>query len=61
MFEREELLKAFKLSQSDSTISFDDVESEVHRVDLEQLGEENYAPRAFKLAARGACATRPTC
>ena len=34
----------------DATISFDDVETEVYRVDLEQLGEENYAPKAFKLA-----------
>ena len=48
--EREELLKDFRLSQGDATISFDDVETEVYRVDLEQLGEENYAPKAFKLA-----------
>ncbi len=52
LFEREELLKEFRLSQGDATISFEDVETEVYRVDLEQLGEENYAPRAFKLAAR---------
>lgn len=52
LFEREELLKDFRLSQGDSTISFEDVETEIYRVDLEQLGDENYAPRAFKLAAR---------
>ena len=52
VFEREELLKEFRLSQSDATISFEDVETEVYRVDLEQLGQEDYAPRAFKLAAR---------
>lgn len=52
LFEREELLKEFRLSQADATISFEDVETEVYRVDLEQLGEENYAPRAFKMAAR---------
>lgn len=51
LFEREELLKNFRLSQGDATISFEDVETEVYRVDLEQLGNENYAPRAFKLAA----------
>jgi type III restriction enzyme len=51
IFEREELLKDFRLSQGDATISFDDVETEVYRVDLEQLGDENYAPKAFKLAA----------
>jgi type III restriction enzyme len=49
-FEREELLKDFRLSQGDATISFEDVETEVYRVDLERLGEENYAPKAFKLA-----------
>jgi type III restriction enzyme len=49
-FEREELLKDFSLSQGDGTISFDDVETTVYRVDLEQLGSENYAPKAFKLA-----------
>lgn len=52
VFEREELLKEFRLSQADASISFEDVETEVYRVDLEQLGDENYAPRAFKLAAR---------
>jgi type III restriction enzyme len=52
VFEREELLKEFRLSQADATISFEDVETEVYRVDLEQLGDENYAPRAFKLVAR---------
>ena len=52
LFEREELLKEFRLSQGDATISFEDVEADVYRVDLEQLGDENYAPRAFKLAAR---------
>ena len=51
LFEREELLKEFRLSQGDATISFEDVETEVYRVDLEQLGDEDYAPRAFKLAA----------
>lgn len=52
LFEREELLKNFRLSQGDATISFEDVDTEVYRVDLEKLGHDNYAPRAFKLAAR---------
>ena len=52
LFEREELLKEFKLSHGDSAISFEDVETEVYRVDLEQSGDENYSPRAFKLGAR---------
>jgi type III restriction enzyme len=33
-------------------MSFEDVESEVYRVDLEQAGDANHAPRAFKLAAQ---------
>lgn len=52
LFEREELLKEFRLSQADATISFEDVATEVYRVDLEQLGDEDHAPRAFKLAVR---------
>lgn len=52
LFEREELLKGFHLSKADTNISFEDVETEVYRVDLEKLGEENYAPRAFKFAVR---------
>lgn len=52
LFEREELLKEFRLSQGDATISFEDVDAEVYRVDLEQQGDEDYAPRAFKLATR---------
>ena len=52
LFEREELLKVLRLSQADSTISFEDVETEVYRLDLERLGDEDYAPRAFKLAVR---------
>ena len=51
LFEHEELLKDFKLSQSDATIAFHDVDSEVYRVDLEKLGDADYAPRAFKLTA----------
>lgn len=51
LFERDELLKDFKLSQADANISFEDVESEMYRVDLEQLGDQNYAPKPFKIDA----------
>lgn len=51
LFERDELLKDFKLSQADANISFEDVEAEMYRVDLEQLGEQNYAPKPFKIDA----------
>lgn len=49
LFEREELLKEFRLSLQDATISFEDVETAIYRVDLEQLGDDDYTPRAFKL------------
>jgi type III restriction enzyme len=53
LLERDELLKNFKLSQADSNISFEDVESEMYRVDLEMQGAQNYAPKPFKLDAAG--------
>ena len=53
LFERDELLKNFKLSQADGNISFDDVETEMYRVDLEVQGEQNYAPKPFKMDAAG--------
>lgn len=51
LFERDELLRDFKLSQADANISFDDVSTEIYRVDLEQLGDHNYAPKPFKIDA----------
>lgn len=51
LFERDELLKGFKLSQADGNISFEDVASEMYRVDLEQVGDQNYAPKPFKVDA----------
>jgi len=53
LFERDELLKDFKLSQADGNISFEDVAAEMYRVDLEQLGDHNYAPKPFKIDAAG--------
>lgn len=49
LFERDLLLKAFKLSQADSVISFEDVETEMYRVDLEEIGDENYKATPFKI------------
>jgi type III restriction enzyme len=51
LFERDLLLKDFKLSQADATISFEDVETEMYRVDLEQIGDENYKATPFKVNA----------
>jgi type III restriction enzyme len=50
-FERDELLRDFKLSQADGNISFEDVSAEIYRVDLEKLGDQNYAPKPFKIDA----------
>jgi len=49
IFERDLLLKAFKLSQADSVINFEDVETEMYRVDLEEIGDENYKATPFKI------------
>lgn len=49
LFERELLLKDFKLSQADANISFEDVETEMYRVDLEEIGDENYKATPFKV------------
>jgi len=53
LLERDELLKTFNLSQADSNISFEDVAAEMYRVDLEELGDQNYAPKPFKIDAEG--------
>lgn len=51
IFEHNELLKDFKLSQADANISFEDVEAEMYRIDLEKIGDQNYAPKPFKMDA----------
>lgn len=53
LFERDELLKEFKLSQADSNVGFEDVQVEMYRVDLEMLGDHNYSPKPFKIDAAG--------
>lgn len=49
LLERDSLLKEFKLSSLDSTVSFDDVDVEMYRIDLEQIGDTEYAPKPFKI------------
>ena len=51
LFEKEELLKDFKLSNSDVNINFETVDSQVYRVDLEQISEEDYTPTYTKVDA----------
>lgn len=52
LFERDELLDAFKLSQADSNINFEDVQTEMYRVDLEDQGGGDYSPKPFKIDAK---------
>jgi type III restriction enzyme len=52
LFERDYLLEEFKLSQANSAISFEDVETEMYRVDLEEIGDENYKATPFKVNAK---------
>jgi type III restriction enzyme len=49
IFERNELLRDFKLSHADSNINFEDVEAEMYRVDLEKVGDQDYTPKPFKM------------
>lgn len=51
LFERDLLLKDFRLSQGDANINFEDVDTEMYRVDLEQIGDENYKATPFKVDA----------
>jgi type III restriction enzyme len=53
LLERDELLKEFRLSSADSTVSFEDVAGEMYRIDLEQLGDKDYAPKPFRIDAAG--------
>ncbi len=52
LFERDLLLKEFMLSKSDSAINFEDIEAEMYRVDLEEIGDENYKATPFKVNAK---------
>jgi type III restriction enzyme len=49
LLETTHLLKEFRLSNLDSTISFAGVDSEMYKVDLEEIGKEEYAPKPFKI------------
>lgn len=49
LFNKEELLKGFRLSQADSRIDFATAQEEAYRVDLEKIGDHNYRPSFWKL------------
>lgn len=48
LFNKEELLKDFRLSQADSHIDFTTA-GEAYQVDIEQIGDHNYRPSFWKL------------
>ncbi|MDO8651233.1 MAG: DEAD/DEAH box helicase family protein [Undibacterium sp.] len=53
LVERKLLLKNFKLANLDATINFEDVDNQMYRVDLEQIGAEEYSPKPFKIDHKG--------
>jgi type III restriction enzyme len=48
LFEKDLLLKEFNLGKADATISFEDVETELYRLDLEYVDEGEYKVTPFK-------------
>ena len=49
LLERDHLLGDFQLMHADSTVNFDNVDAQMYRVDLEKSGEDDYAPKPFKV------------
>ena len=49
LVERDWLLKDFKLANLDAEINFEHIDTEMYQVDLEQVGNNDYAPKPFKM------------
>jgi len=49
LVERDWLLKDFKLAYLDAQINFEHIDTEMYQVDLEQVGNNDYAPKPFKM------------
>jgi len=49
LLNQESLLKNFKLSNEDSKIAFDQITSDLYKVDIEQTKKDEYAPRFTKI------------
>jgi len=49
LLNQESLLKNFKLSNKDSEIDFDQITSDLYKVDIEQIKKDEYAPRFTKI------------
>ncbi len=52
LLENDELLKDFKLSQAESTVDFETVDSETYYVDLEKVSGEDYKPTFRKMSGQ---------
>ncbi|HPT31576.1 MAG TPA: DEAD/DEAH box helicase family protein [Prolixibacteraceae bacterium] len=49
LLNQESLLKNFKLSTEDCNIAFEEVNSDLYKVDMEQIRKDEYAPRFTKI------------
>jgi type III restriction enzyme len=49
LLERDQLLTDFRLAHADSSVDFANVDAQVYKVDLEKVGEGDYAPKPFKV------------
>lgn len=49
LLNRESLLKGFKLSEEDIKIDFDQISSELYKIDLEKAGKDEYRPSFTKI------------
>ena len=49
LLERDQLLTDFRLAHADSSVNFANVDAQVYKVDLEKVGEGDYAPKPFKV------------
>lgn len=52
LLEKVNLQKDFRLSKCDTSISFEGIDAEAYRVDLEQTGKEDYRPSFRKIDSR---------
>jgi type III restriction enzyme len=52
LLEKENLLKDFRLSACDTSFSFQGIDAEAYRVDLEQTGKDDYRPSFKKIDNR---------
>src|SRR5690606_38613805 len=49
LLNQEALLKNFKLSNEDNNIDFEQIASDLYKVDIEKVGKDEYTPRFTKI------------